>query len=86
MGGGGSTTIKGMDFLNGDKTVLELTKSDDAQPCEYARNQWITYFKVIHFTVCELYLNFKKPTMIIIQNAIKELYIEGHKRETKYLK
>lgn len=81
-----SVTIKGMDFFNGDKTVLELTKRDGTQPCEYARNQWSTYFKVIQFMVCELYLHFKKPTTIIIQNAIQELYIEGHKWETKYSK
>lgn len=42
--------------------------------CEYAENQWVTYFKMVNFMLCKLYLLLKNEflTMRHTERAIKE--------------
>lgn len=62
----------------GNKNILELALIL-LQPCDYTKNHLIVNFKMVNFTVWELYLNFlkrKKSKMLRDQHYIKYIYKE----------
>ena len=46
--GGGAVKGHGVSFL-GDDNVLKLIMVIVVQSCEYTKNHWIVYFKVVHY-------------------------------------